>query len=124
LCPVTQSGRELSQQQLDAILKMHPAPLVVSFDGDAAGQESNQRLVRAVLTRGRGAILVKLPEGTDPASWLADNGPKALATWLLDRSVVQPAFTASVRHFSAVVSTNWSRPDFGPETGVSPEADV
>ena len=80
-CPVTQSGRELSPSQVDAILGMHPGPTVLGFDGDPAGQDSNHRVVRAVVSRGRGALMVKLPDDEDPASWLAERGPSGLEAW-------------------------------------------
>lgn len=85
-CPVTQSGRELSASQLHTVLRMHPGPVVVGFDGDAAGRESNHRLARAVLSRGREALVVELPSEADPASWLATHGTAGLAAWI-DRPV-------------------------------------
>ena len=81
VCPVTQSGRELSSRQIDKVLQLHPGPLVVGFDGDAAGRESNHRLAKAVAARGKDAIVVDLPGDTDPASWLAETGPCGLVAW-------------------------------------------
>jgi DNA primase len=80
-CPVTQSGRELSAQQLDALLRRDPGRLVISFDGDASGRDSNLRLAGAVIGRGRAPIVIELPEGSDPASWLAARGPRGLMAW-------------------------------------------
>lgn len=84
-CPVTQSGRELSALQVQHVLRLHPGPLLISFDGDAAGRDSNRRLAAAVSARGRDAIVVNLPAEADPASWLADRGPSGLCAWA-DRS--------------------------------------
>lgn len=77
-CPVTQSGRELSARQIQRVLSLHPDPLVISFDGDAAGRDSNRRLARAVSAQGREAIVVDLPGDADPASWLDERGPSGL----------------------------------------------
>jgi DNA primase len=80
-CPVTQSGRELSAAQVQHVLRLHPGPLLISFDGDAAGKDSNRRLATAVLARSRNAIVVDLPADADPASWLAERGPSGLRAW-------------------------------------------
>lgn len=80
-CPVTQSGRELSALQVQHVLRLHPGPLLISFDGDVAGRDSNRRLAAAVSARGRDAIVVNLPAEADPASWLADRGPSGLTAW-------------------------------------------
>jgi hypothetical protein len=95
LCPVTQSGRELSSYQLDAVLSLHPGPVVASFDGDAPGQDSNGRLARAVLARGREVVVVRFPTDMDPADWLAEKGPSGLATWVFHRTGLQPVAPAS-----------------------------
>jgi DNA primase len=80
-CPITQSGRELSALQVESAFRLHPGPLLVSFDGDAAGRDSNRRLVTAIQIRGRSAAVINLPDGVDPASWLTRFGPAALNTW-------------------------------------------
>ena len=80
-CPITQSGSELSALQVESAFRLHPGPLLVSFDGDAAGRDSNRRLVTAIHIRGRGAAVINLPDGADPASWLTRFGPAGLDTW-------------------------------------------
>jgi DNA primase catalytic core len=80
-CPVTQSGRELSARQLDYVLALHSMPPVVAFDGDAPGRDSNVRLAIAAAYKHREVVITTLPDGHDPASWLADNGVAGLATW-------------------------------------------
>jgi DNA primase len=77
-CPITQSGRELSPLQLATALRMHPGPLVIAMDGDPAGRGSSIRVASAVVTAGRHAIVADLPNGEDPASFLAQFGPSAL----------------------------------------------
>jgi DNA primase len=81
LWPVTQSGRELSSHQLDYVLQLSSRPPIVSFDGDAAGRESATRLVRAAAERGCRVLVRDLPDGHDPASWLAERGPAGLELW-------------------------------------------
>ncbi len=80
-CPVTQSGKELSEAQLTAVLALHPNPPVISFDGDAAGRSSNERIAHAASDRGETVTVVTLPDGHDPASWLAEQGDAGLALW-------------------------------------------
>jgi DNA primase len=80
-CPVTQSGRVVSQLQLERVLERHDGVVVAGFDGDAAGRQSNLRLAAAVQARGRKVVMVCLPEGEDPASILAHLGPRALGLW-------------------------------------------
>ena len=92
-CPLTQSGRELSALQVESILRLHPGPLLISFDGDAAGRDSNRRLAAAIQIRGRGAAVINLPDGADPASWLTRFGPAALDTW--DTPTAQSAASAA-----------------------------
>jgi hypothetical protein len=80
-CPVTQSGRELSARQLDRVLALHSMPPVVAFDGDPPGRDSNVRLAIAAAHRHREVVITIMPDGHDPASWLADNGIAGLAAW-------------------------------------------
>jgi DNA primase len=80
-CPITQSGRELSQCQLESILKLHSGPIFISFDGDAPGRDSNRRIAAAIRRRGRDVRVISLPDGADPASLLARSGPAGLDIW-------------------------------------------
>jgi DNA primase len=101
-CPVTQSGRELSPEQLDRVLALHPMPPVVAFDGDQPGRESNVRLAIAAVHRHREVVITTLPDDHDPASWLAEHGDVGLAAWIrkgcLDpsRTGTRPALAAKV----------------------------
>jgi len=87
-CPVTQSGRELSPEQLGHVLGLHRAPPVIAFDGDRPGIDSNVRVVAAAAERGREALVVILPDGHDPASWLAAAGPSGIAAWARGRAAL------------------------------------
>ena len=79
LWPITQSGKELSTSHVATVPRMHPGPLVVTMDGDAAGQDSNRCVTNAVTAVGRRVLVTRLPAGEDPASWLSAHGPAGLA---------------------------------------------
>jgi len=82
-CPVTQSGRELSAVQLERVIGMHPGTPVLGFDGDRAGKDSAYRHSMAAARQGRAVAVAVLPDGHDPASWLAEHGTDGLAAWVL-----------------------------------------
>jgi DNA primase len=84
-CPVTQSGRELSSVQLDYVLTLSALPPIIGFDGDSPGRESSARLVSSAAQRGVSVLVTTLPEGHDPASWLADRGPRGLRAWISEK---------------------------------------
>jgi len=79
-CPLTQSGRELSARQLEYVLGL-PGRVVLGFDGDEAGRDATRRVAAAAARRGRAVLVASLPEGEDPASWLAERGEAGLAVW-------------------------------------------
>jgi DNA primase len=91
ICPLTQSGRELSPRQVSEILFQHRGRPVLMLDGDTAGREAMTRLTRAFTSAGRPPVQVDLPSGEDPASWLCQRHPSNLGQ-LLDhpRPVVAP----------------------------------
>jgi DNA primase len=70
VCPVTQSGRELSAGQLRYVRDLCDTPPVIAFDGDAAGRDSTSRVAAAAERAGVRVRVVALPEGDDPATWL------------------------------------------------------
>jgi len=79
-CPLTQSGRELSARQLEYVLGL-PGRVVLGFHGDEAGRDATRRVAAAAARRGRDVLVKSLPDGKDPASWLARRGPGGLAVW-------------------------------------------
>ena len=93
-CPITQSGKELSGSQIETAFRLHPGPLLISFDGDAAGRDSNRRLAAAIRSRGRTASVIDLPDGTDPASWLTRFGPAALDRWGVPTPELPPSVSS------------------------------
>ena len=60
------------------MLALHPGRPVIALDGDAAGREGALRMGRAFMAGGRSPLRVDLPEGEDPASWLASRGTLGL----------------------------------------------
>jgi DNA primase catalytic core len=80
-CPVTQSGRELSDRQVRDIIALFPDAPVLAFDGDAAGRDSAARYVRAFAHYGKTVTVTFLSDDHDPASWLAEEGPRGLSAF-------------------------------------------
>jgi DNA primase len=77
--PVTTSGVTVSAVQAQAVLALHPKPPVIALDGDRAGREGTDRWLRALcIQRGRPALVSRLPDGVDPASWLRHQGVAGL----------------------------------------------
>jgi DNA primase len=81
-CPVTQSGRELSDVQVRRIIAMHADGLVLGFDGDVAGKDSAARYSLLFARAGKTVSVASLTHGHDPASWLAERGDRGLSAWL------------------------------------------
>jgi DNA primase len=77
-CPLTPSGRELSDAQIRHIASLHLAPAVLAFDADPAGDDSTRRYQAAFAANDFPVMAVKLPDGYDPADWLVAAGPDAL----------------------------------------------
>jgi DNA primase len=80
-CPVTQSGRELSDAQVRRVTAMRAGRVVLGFDGDDAGRESAARYSKVFARTGKTVSVTLLPHGHDPASWLADRGDRGLSAW-------------------------------------------
>jgi DNA primase len=80
-CPVTQSGRELSPKQLRYVLSLDDQLPLIAMDGDEPGRSSNARIQAAAATLGRQVLVAQLPDGEDPASWLARRGPSGLTAF-------------------------------------------
>jgi DNA primase len=82
-CPITQSGKELSNQQLDYVLSLSPSnrSVVLAFDGDKPGVDASTKYAQEALSQGREVVVTVLPDGHDPCSYLAEHGPEGLAAW-------------------------------------------
>ena len=111
-CPVTQSGRELSVEQLQRAVSLGSGPLVLAFDGDAAGRESSRRHAIAAVRLGFVVSVTTLPGDHDPASWLAERGANGLMAWVVADALDHgrplpkpvPARTYLATHVAAVRS--------------------
>jgi len=109
-CPVTQSGRELSVEQLEQAVSLNGGPLVLAFDGDAAGRESARRHAMTAVRLGHTVSVTTLPGDHDPASWLAERGANGLSAWVVADALDQgrplpkpvPAGTYLAAHVAAV----------------------
>jgi DNA primase len=80
-CPITQSGRELSDHQIRRIISLHPAAPVLAFDSDPAGEDSALRYALSFAAHGKAVTVTSLERGQDPASWLAEHGTHGLSAW-------------------------------------------
>jgi DNA primase len=77
--PVSASGVRLSDEQVDAILNLHPKAPVLAADGDQAGRDANLEWAARIALRHRESVVTTWPEGHDPASWLASHHDDGLA---------------------------------------------
>ena len=113
-CPVTQSGRELSVEQLEQAASLNCGPLVLAFDGDAAGRESARRHAMAAVRRGHAVSVTALPGDHDPASWLAERGARGLRAWIvadaLDRGRPLPKPVPAAAYLATHVSAAQTMP--------------
>lgn len=99
--PLTQSGKELSDQQLDLALRLYQRAPIAAFDGDEAGREASIRLARRAASRGVDIRIAVLPAGEDPASLLAARGPAGLRlVESIARRTARPAPSSSVPSLS------------------------
>lgn len=80
-CPITQSGKELSAHQVESLASTGRVRIVLAFDGDGAGRDARLRLAGSIRLAGKTLSEVDLPDGADPASWLANHGPAALGAF-------------------------------------------
>src|SRR3954463_8788327 len=83
-------GTALTQEQL-AELRRAAATAYFALDADRAGQEAMLRAGRMAQERGLELLVVRLPEGRDPAELVAEDGPDAFRT-LLDHALTVAEF--------------------------------
>ena len=80
--PCSTNGVTVSSAQAERVATSGAERIVVGLDGDQAGAEGTQRWVDAVC-RGTGqpAKVTRLPDGLDPAEWLATQGHPGLSAF-------------------------------------------
>jgi DNA primase len=114
-CPITQSGRELSDHQIRHIVNLHPAAPVLAFDSDPAGDGSALRYALSFAAYGNAVTVTSLNRGQDPASWLAEHGSQGLSAWSRnnhtnwDRPAPVPAATFAARYINGHGGTRTER---------------
>ena len=82
LVPVSTLGTAVSEAQAQTVAALTSGPIVLALDADHAGHQGTIRWVDRVCRElGRPALITDLPQGTDPASLLADHGPQALTAF-------------------------------------------
>jgi hypothetical protein len=82
-CPITQSGKALSPEQIDYVLSLSPSnrSVVLAFDGDQPGVDANLKYAQEAMNQGKEVVITVLPDDHDPCSYLAEHGPAGLAAW-------------------------------------------
>src|SRR4051812_12788467 len=83
-------GTALTQEQLAELRRAAPTAYF-ALDADRAGQEAMLRAGRMAQERGLELLVVRLPEGRDPADLVAEDGPDAFRT-LLDKALTVAEF--------------------------------
>ena len=68
---VSSSGTALTADQI-RIIKRYTSNLILSFDGDAAGQEATRRSIDLALMNGMDIRIITLPEDKDPSDFVDD----------------------------------------------------
>jgi len=80
--PITSSGGALRPAQMERVLDLAGGRTpVIAYDGDSAGAGFTYAPVRVLLHAGREVAVTRLPDGMDPAEYLAKYGDGALAAW-------------------------------------------
>lgn len=82
VCPITQSGKELSAVQVRAVAGRCRSPVLIAFDGDTAGRASTRRLQAAIRRLGYNSSALTFPCDSDPASWFAKRGSAGIEVFL------------------------------------------
>jgi DNA primase len=80
--PCSTLGVSVTPTQARQTIAAGPEQIVIALDGDQAGTDGTLRWVEALcVTNEHPASVARLPNGTDPADWLASHGPDALDTF-------------------------------------------
>jgi DNA primase len=82
---VASMGTSLTQDQA-RLLKRYTDTVLISYDGDGAGQKANMRGLEILKSEGLNVKVVPLPDGPDPDDIIKQNGP-AFYQGLLDSAM-------------------------------------
>lgn len=82
ITPCATLGTTATPAQARRVAGLTSQPVVIALDGDQAGADGTLRWVDALCRQaGRLALVSRLPDGLDPADWLARHGPGGLAAF-------------------------------------------
>jgi DNA primase len=93
LVPCTASGVAVSDAQAAAVTRLSAGQVEIALDADRAGAEGTLRWIAALaMDHHRAASVTRLPDGLDPADWLARTGDPGLDAFhhTPTRSLVAP----------------------------------
>src|SRR5580765_3630227 len=76
--PVSALGAHATQVQIRAVLTQTTGDLVIALDGDPAGRTATTAWLQEAARSGRPCVVAELPDGVDPADWIARRGPTGL----------------------------------------------
>lgn len=80
--PCATLGTTATPAQARQVVALSREPAVIALDGDQAGAEGTLRWVNAICRQaGQLALVSRLPDGLDPADWLARHGPDGLVAF-------------------------------------------
>lgn len=83
---VASSGTALTQDQI-RLVKRHTNNITVLFDGDRAGIQAALRSINHLLSEGMNVMIVVLPDGEDPDSYVQKYGGGALTRYMSERAM-------------------------------------
>jgi DNA primase len=69
--PVALGTASISTRQVAILTVLHPRPACIALDNDERGVQGALTVAAALLRTGREVLAASLPDGDDPASWLA-----------------------------------------------------
>jgi DNA primase len=79
------SGLAVSRVQAAKVMSFSRNPVAIALDADEAGFTGAARWIQALSGLGRDTETIRLPDGFDPADWLAQHGPAGLSALQLAR---------------------------------------
>ena len=80
---VASMGTSLTQEQA-RLIKRYAGTVLISYDGDSAGQKANMRGLEILKSEGLDVKVVPLPEGLDPDDVIKQLGPDSYSQCLAD----------------------------------------
>ena len=122
---VAPMGTALTPEQC-RLIRRFVSKAVLVYDGDGAGRAAGRKGAEMCLAEGLQTSVVTLPDGEDPDSYVATNGPQALRrlvdeatpawTFLVERAMTETAYdrdpsAATPRIVDALISVADSLPD-------------